>query len=371
MNTFGIKLKLTTFGESHGIAIGGVLDGMPSGVIIDENFIQTELQKRKPGGKFTTSRKESDRVQILSGVFDKISTGCPIGFIIYNENQNSTHYDNIKDIFRPGHADYTYFMKFKIRDHRGGGRSSARESAIRVCGGAIAQLLLSNFGINIQSAVYSVGQTSADLDIKDISYAQNSEIYAISKDYEDKFKNEIINTKKSKNSIGGSIITKITGIPAGLGEVLYAKFDAKIAEAMMGINGVKAVEIGDGIKSSKSNGFENNDFMDKNGFLTNHSGGVLGGITNGNEIIIKTHFKPTPSIFLQEPTIDVNFNETFCNLKGRHDPCIAIRGSVVATAMARLVCADMLLLNAASNLENLKKIYKDKNENNSCNKQSK
>lgn len=360
MNTFGIKLKLSTFGESHGTAIGGMIDGMPSNVKIDESFIQSELDKRKPGGKFATSRKESDRVEILSGVFNGLSTGCPIGFIIQNENQKSNHYDNIKDIFRPGHADYTYFMKYGIRDHRGGGRSSARESAIRVCGGAISQLLLSNFNISVQSAVYAVGKTIANCDDIDFEYAKNSEIYTGSKELENELKNEIINAKNSHNSVGGSVITKITGLPVGLGEILYAKFDAKIAEAMMGINGVKALEMGDGISSAQNNGYENNDFMDKNGFLTNHSGGVLGGITNGNEIIIKTHFKPTPSIFLQEPTLDTNFNETTCELKGRHDPCIAIRGSIVTTAMARLVCADMLLLNASSNLENLKKIYKDK-----------
>lgn len=359
MNTFGTRLRLSTFGESHGVAIGGMLDGLPSNVKINESFIQNELDKRKPGGKFATSRKESDKVQILSGVFDGLSTGCPIGFIIHNENQKSSHYENIKDIFRPGHADYTYFMKFGTRDYRGGGRSSARESAIRVCGGAISQLLLSNFDINVQSAVYSVGNISSKFENIDFKYAQNSEIYACSKEFEDKFKQEIINAKNSHNSVGGSVITKITGAMAGLGEVLYAKFDAKLAEAMMGINGVKGVEIGNGINSAKSNGFENNDFMDINGFLTNHSGGILGGITNGNEIIIKTHFKPTPSIFLQEPTIDINLKECICELKGRHDPCIAIRGSVVATAMARLVCADMLLLNASANLENLKKIYKD------------
>lgn len=358
MNTFGIKLKLSTFGESHGKAIGGMLDGIPAGVKIDEEFIQEELDKRKPGSKFATSRKESDSAQILSGVFEGVSTGCPIGFVIYNKNQNSSHYDNLKDIFRPGHADYTYFIKYGIRDHRGGGRSSGRESAVRVCGGAISQLLLSNFNINIQSAVYSVGKTISNLDDINFDFAENSEIYASSQLYEGKFKDEIMSAKNSHNSVGGSVITKITGIPAGLGETLYAKFDSKIAEAMMGINGVKAVEIGDGINASQNYGFQNNDFMNENGFLSNHSGGILGGITNGNEIIIKTHFKPTPSIFLQEPTIDTKFNQTICKLKGRHDPCIAIRGSIVATAMARLVCADMLLLNASSKLENLKKIYK-------------
>lgn len=363
MNTFGSKFRLTTFGESHAKALGGVIDGIPSGLKIDLDFLQHEINSRKSGSKFTSSRVESDKIEILSGIFEGFSTGCPIGFIIKNENQKSSHYDNLREIFRPGHADFTYFAKFGIRDHRGGGRSSARESVVRVAGGAIAQILLNEFNINVQSAVFAVGSTifNAPDDefagLIDFGFAKDSEIFACNAEFETKFKDEILCAKKAKNSVGASVITQISGIKAGFGEVLYNKFDAKIAEAMMGINGVKAVEIGLGVKSACNNGYENNDFMDKNGFLSNNCGGILGGITTGQNIIIKTHFKPTPSIFLDEKTIDINENEKILSLKGRHDPCIGVRGSVVTTAMARLVCADMLLLNATSKLDNLKKIY--------------
>lgn len=368
MNTFGTKFTLTTFGESHAAAVGGVIDAIPAGLKINVDFIQSEIDRRKGGGKFTTSRVESDKIEIISGVFKGFSTGCPIGFIIKNENQKSSHYDNLREIFRPGHADFTYFKKFGIRDYRGGGRSSARESVVRVAGGAIAALLLNEFNISVESAVFTVGSQSLDkpktainddfIKQVDFKFAKNSEIFACNAEFEAKFKDEILRAKKTKNSVGASVITQISGLKAGFGEVLYAKFDAKIAEAMMGINGVKAVEIGLGAKSVKLSGYENNDFMDKNGFLSNHCGGILGGITNGENIIIKTHFKPTPSIFLDEKTIDLSGAERKLLLKGRHDPCIGVRGSVVATAMARLVCADMLLLNATSKLENLKKIYK-------------
>ncbi|MDU5326342.1 chorismate synthase [Campylobacter ureolyticus] len=339
MNTFGVKLRLTTFGESHGIAIGGILDGFPAGVKINFDFLQNELDKRKPGSKFATKRKESDKVGILSGVFEGLSTGTPIGFIIKNEDQKSKDYGNLKDIFRPGHADYTYFYKYGIRDYRGGGRSSARESAIRVAGGAFCQMLLNEFKISVESGVFSVGEVNFNAD------------------FNEEFKSEILKAKNSHNSVGASVITIIKNSPIGLGEVLYDKFDARLAAAMMGINAVKAVEIGNGIKSAKIYGDENNDKISKNGFLTNNSGGILGGITNGDDILIKSYFKPTPSIFLEQNTINLSGKDEICKLKGRHDPCVGTRGSVVATAMARLVTADMLLLNTSSNLQNLKKIY--------------
>ncbi|PSM53096.1 chorismate synthase [Campylobacter blaseri] len=363
MNTFGTKFRLTTFGESHGNAIGGVLDGVPAGLKIDLDFIQKELNKRKPGGKFATSRKESDKIEILSGVFEGLSTGMPIGLIIYNENQKSKDYENVKNIFRPGHADFTYFHKFGIRDYRGGGRSSARESAIRVAGGAIAQLLLNELSIEICSGIYSVGKVNHNTNLEDdfnkldFKFVENSEIFSLYPNLENEFKNEILKAKKSHDSIGGSVGTIIKNLPIGLGEVLYEKFDAKISEAMMGINAVKAVEIGSGVFASEKKGSQNNDFINKNGFLSNNSGGVLGGLTSGQDVIIKTHFKPTPSIFLKEKTIDIFGNEKICELKGRHDPCVAVRGSVVATAMARLVVADMLILNLSSKLDNIKKIY--------------
>lgn len=403
MNTFGRKLTLTTFGESHGAAIGGVLDGFPAGVRIDLNFIQSELDKRKPGGsKFATARSEGDRVEILSGVFDGLSTGTPIGFIIRNENQKSGDYENLRELFRPGHADYAYYRKYGIRDHRGGGRSSARETAVRVAGGAIAQILLGEFGISVQSGVASVGEISCGERL-DFDLAARSEIFSLGN--EEAMKEEILKAKHGHDSVGASVVTVIRGAPAGLGEGLYYKFDAAIAAAMMGINGVKAVEIGEGVNASKMRGSKNNDSMsaayvgvnlgidnsildgadesanlnggkfdeckseadgeacrgsnldEKFGFASNHAGGTLGGMTSGQEVVIKTHFKPTPSIFLSQSTQNVRGQDTLCELRGRHDPCIGVRGSVVATAMARLVTADMLLLNLSANLANLKKIY--------------
>lgn len=403
MNTFGRKLTLTTFGESHAAAIGGVLDGFPAGVRIDLNFIQSELDKRKPGdSKFATARSEGDRVEILSGVFEGVSTGTPIGFIIRNENQKSGDYENLRELFRPGHADYTYYRKFGIRDHRGGGRSSARETAVRVAGGAIAQILLGEFGISVQSGVASVGEISCGERL-DFDLAARSEIFSLGN--EEAMKEEILKAKRDHDSVGASVVTVIRGAPAGLGEGLYHKFDAVIAAAMMGINGVKAVEIGEGVNASKMRGSQNNDPMsaayaglnlgmdnsildgtdepanlnggkfdeykneadgatcrgsnsnEKFGFASNHAGGTLGGMTSGQEVMIKTHFKPTPSIFLSQPTQNVRGVDVICELRGRHDPCIGVRGSVVATAMARLVAADMLLLNLSANLANLKKIY--------------
>ena len=462
MNTFGRKLTLTTFGESHAVAIGGVLDGFPAGVRIDLNFIQSELDKRKPGGsKFATARSEGDRVEILSGVFDGLSTGTPIGFVIRNENQKSGDYENLHELFRPGHADYAYYRKFGIRDHRGGGRSSARETAVRVAGGAIAQILLNEFGISVQSGVASVGEISCGERL-DFDLAARSEISSLGN--EEAMKEAILKAKQGHDSVGASVVTVIRGAPAGLGEGLYYKFDAVIAAAMMGINGVKAVEIGEGVNASKMRGSQNNDSMgtayahvnsadsahgvnfsrgnnptlddadeqsnlknvnlnsfsdgsfteasensksdspanlnrfskvvdvnfadglakcgdnsgkisketngffgsasdfcgannDKFGFASNHAGGTLGGMTSGQEIVIKTHFKPTPSIFLSQPTQNVRGQDVICELRGRHDPCIGVRGSVVATAMARLVTADMMLLNLSASLANLKKIY--------------
>lgn len=355
MNTFGNKLKLSTFGESHGVAIGGVVDGLPSGVRFDMEFIQNELDKRRPGGKYATSRKESDKIEILSGIYDGFTTGCPVGFVIANTSQHSKDYENIKELFRPGHADYTYFAKFGIRDHRGGGRSSARESACRVAGGAFAALLLAEFGISVQSCVTQIGDIKAK-EI-DFDFANSSEIFWADQSNQDSAKELILNTKNANDSLGATVLTIIKGAPAGLGEVLYNKLDATLASAMMGINGVKGVEIGDGINVATMLGSQNNDFMDKNGFKSNHCGGILGGISNGNDIVIKSYFKPTPSIFKAQPTINLDGNEVICELRGRHDPCIGVRGSVVATAMARLVIADMLLLNASANLNNLKRIY--------------
>jgi len=359
VNSFGKRFILTTFGESHGKAIGCVIDGVPAGLKIDEEFIQKELDRRKPGqNKFATARKEADKVEILSGVFEGVSTGTPIAMVIFNKDQKSKDYSNIKDIFRPGHADFTYWHKYGIRDYRGGGRSSARETAARVAAGAVAKLMLKELNIEIVSGVYKIGAIESKN--FDFEYAKNSKIYALDKEMEEAQKEEILKAKESHDSIGGAVLVKVLNSPIGLGEPIYYKLDAVLAEAMMGINGVKAVEIGAGIKSVEMRGSEDNDEISKEGFLTNNSGGVLGGISNGDEIVIKVHFKPTPSIFQPQKTIDIYGNETTCELKGRHDPCIAIRGSIVAESMAALVMADMLLLNMGRRVEDLKKIYGDR-----------
>jgi chorismate synthase len=356
MNSFGKKLVMTTFGESHGVAIGCILDGVPAGLTIDEEFIQDRLDKRKPGKtKMETARKEDDKVEILSGVFEGLSTGTPIAMIIYNKNQKSKDYTNIKDMFRPSHADFTYFHKYGLRDYRGGGRSSARETACRVACGAIAQLILKEIGVSIFSGVYGVDGIEANN--IDFDYASTSPIYSLDKDLEDKQTQAIMDAKNDHNSVGGVVLTMAKGMPIGLGEPLYYKLDAILADAMMSINAVKAIEIGDGVMSAKAKGDENNDEIRKDGFLSNHSGGILGGISNGEDVIIKTYFKPTPSIFKPQKSITTKDEEVTCNLKGRHDPCVAIRGNIVCEAMMALVIADMALLNLGKKISHLKDAY--------------
>ena len=356
MNTFGHRFRFTTFGESHGKALGCIVDGVPAGIKIDEKFIQSEMDRRKPGqNKFATQRKEGDVVEILSGVFEGITTGTSISMIIFNENQKSGDYSNIKDLFRPGHADFTYFNKYGIRDYRGGGRSSARETAARVAAGAIAKLLLKELNIDIRSGICEInGIQASNFDFENV---KDSEIYALDKNLEEEQKNAILEARNSHNSVGGVALVNVKNCPIGLGEPLYFKLDSQIANAMMSINAVKAVEIGDGILASKVLGYDNNDQIRKTGFKTNHSGGILGGISNGDEINVKVYFKATPSIFIEQETIDIYNNEVNCNLKGRHDPCVAVRGSVVAESMMALVLADMVLLNLSSKIENIKKVY--------------
>ncbi|MDY5304055.1 MAG: chorismate synthase [Campylobacter sp.] len=395
MNTFGKRFALSSFGESHGVAIGGVIDGMPSNVEINLEFLQNEMSKRKPGGKYATNRKEDDELRILSGVFEEngklFSTGASIGFVIENTSQHSKDYENIKELFRPGHGDFGYFAKWGIRDYRGGGRASARETAIRVAGGAFAQLLLNHFGIEVKSGVLSVGEIGVGsvssgyaeiLGAVDFENASNSEIFALLPECEASQKELIKSCKDSGESVGASVLSVAKGLFAGLGEPMYDKLDSKIAEAMMSINGVKAVEIGAGVAASKLRGSENNDELlptsrlrgSKNNdeflpagkgefgamraeFGSNNAGGVLAGISSGADLVVLSHFKPTPSIFSEQRTINKRGEAVKFALVGRHDPCIGVRGSVVATAMMRLVLADMLLLGASSRLEMLKRAW--------------
>ncbi|MGA1933472.1 chorismate synthase [Arcobacter sp. YIC-464] len=356
MNSFGHRFKFTTFGESHGKALGCIVDGVPAGIKIDEEFIQSEMDRRKPGqNKYATARKEGDKVEILSGVFEGVTTGTPISMVIFNENQKSKDYSNVKDLFRPGHADFTYFNKYGVRDYRGGGRSSARETAARVAAGAIAKLMLKELGIKVQSGICEIdGVKAEELDFSNVS---NSEIFALDKNVEQEQKDAILAAKNKHNSVGGVALVNVKGTPVGLGEPLYFKLDSQIANAMMSINAVKAVEIGDGTLASRVKGYDNNDQIRKDGFKTNHSGGILGGISNGDDINVKVYFKSTPSIFIKQETVDIHNNEVDCELKGRHDPCVAVRGSVVAESMMALVLADMALLNMSSKIENVKKVY--------------
>ena len=351
-----MKLRFSTFGESHGKAIGCLLDGVPAGLTIDEEFIQSELDRRKPGkSEFETARKEADIVEILSGVFEGKSTGTPIAMIIFNTNQKSKDYTSIKDVFRPGHADFTYFHKYGIRDYRGGGRSSARETAARVAAGAIAKLMLQELGISVKSGISEVAGIKAQE--FDYNGVKSSIIYALDKNAEEAQKEAILKAKKDHDSVGGVSRILIEGVPIGLGQPLYYKLDGVLADAMMGLNAVKAVEIGDGVLSSRSLGSANNDPIRSDGFESNHSGGILGGISNGDDIVLNVYFKPTPSIFKEQHTVTTTNEEVDFSLKGRHDPCVAIRGTVVCESMAALVIADMLLLNMGSHMQGVSKYY--------------
>lgn len=356
MNRFGERFTITTFGESHGKAIGCVLDGVPAGLAIDEAFIQSELDRRRPGqNEFATARKEADQVEILSGVFEGLSTGTPIMMVIYNTDQKSGDYSNVKDIFRPGHADFTYFHKYGLRDYRGGGRSSARETAARVAGGAVAKLMLKSLGIEFASGISAIHGIEATA--LDFNYPQNSPIYALDPNVEEAQKEAILDAKNAHDSVGGVATLKISGLPIGLGEGLYYKLDAVLAEAMMGINAVKAVEIGEGIHSAELLASQNNDPITPEGFKSNHAGGILGGMSNGDDVLVRVHFKPTPSIFIDQESVTASNEKVNVSLKGRHDPCVAVRGSVVAESMAALVIADMVLLNMGRTMNGLTSYY--------------
>ncbi|MDD2949817.1 MAG: chorismate synthase [Sulfuricurvum sp.] len=356
MNRFGERFTMTTFGESHGKAIGCVLDGVPAGLEIDEAFNQSEYDRSKPvQNEFEPARKEADKVEILSGVFEGFSTGTPITLVIYNTDQKSGDYSNVKDIFRPGHADFTYFHKYGLRDYRGGGRSSARETAARVAGGAVAKLMLRSLGIEFASGISAIHGIEAHA--LDFSYPKNSPIYALDKNVEEAQKAAILEAKNAHDSVGGVATVKISNLPVGLGEGLYYKLDAILAEAMMGINAVKAVEIGEGIHSAELLASQNNDPITPKGFKSNHSGGILGGMSNGDDVILRVHFKPTPSIFIDQESTNTSNESVSVSLKGRHDPCVAVRGSVVAESMAALVIADMILLNMGSTMNGIKGYY--------------
>lgn len=356
MNTFGLLFRVSSFGESHGDGIGCVIDGLPCGLEINQDFINKHMQRRAPGRNALSSpRHESDTVQILSGVFEGKSTGTPLALWIANENQKSRDYSNIAHVFRPSHADWSYHHKYGFRDYRGGGRASARETAARVAAGAIARLMLHEIGISIKGGIFQIGMHKTQN--RDFDFAQNSDVLALDKDIENTFKTQILECKKQHDSIGGAAEIHVFNMPIGLGQPLAHKLDSELARNLMGLNGVKAVEIGDGIAASSAKGSEFNDAILPHGFKSNHSGGVLGGISNGDNLVVRVYFKPTASIFLPQQTLDTNYTPTQCHIKGRHDPCIAVRGCVVAESIVALVLADMVLLHLSSQIQHIKDFY--------------
>ncbi len=347
-NSFGKIFKFTTWGESHGKAIGCVVDGAPSNIEIDEEFIQNFLDKRKPGqSKFTTQRKEPDHVQILSGVFEGKTTGAPISLMIENQDAKSKDYSDIKDKFRPGHAEFTYFEKYGHYDYRGGGRSSARETAMRVAAGAIARKILGD-NVKITAYVSQIGDVEINEDNMDLNEINNNSFFSPDKEIVPKWEELLTKIRKRGSSTGAIVKVIVSGIPAGLGEPVYDKLDAIIAHGLMGINAVKGVEIGLGFKSAEAYGEDSADeIVIKGGkphFLSNNSGGVLGGISTGQDIIAKVVFKPTSSILIPRKTIDKDYNETDIITKGRHDPCVGIRGVPVVEAMMACLLADLLMI---------------------------
>ncbi|MBP1927860.1 chorismate synthase [Methanolinea mesophila] len=322
MNTFGRNFRCTTFGESHGPAIGVVIDGCPPGVPLEAKDLQPMMDRRRPGTSALSSpRAESDTVEILSGVFSGLTTGTPVCMLIRNRDAQPGDYDRLKEVFRPGHADYTFLMKYGIRDHRGGGRSSGRETAARVAAGALAMKLLGMRGITVEGRVEEIhGKT-------------------IPCDWEE----EIRNAAREQDSVGGIVEVIARGCPAGLGDPVFGKLDAAIAAALMGIGAVKGVEIGNGFSSARMKGSEQNDQMGAEGFLSNHAGGILGGISNGNEIVARIAVKPTPSIGKSQQTADIHGTPVSVSVQGRHDPCIVPRIVPVAEAMIALVLIDAFL----------------------------
>ena len=348
-NTFGNLFKLTSFGESHGSMIGGIIEGCPAGLEINKDLIQKDLDRRKPGqSKVTSPRKEDDKVQLLSGIFEGKSTGTPIGFLIPNINSKSQDYSNIKDVFRPSHADYTYEEKYGLRDYRGGGRSSARETACRVVAGSIAKQLLNNYGIKISAYVSSIGNIFADEKNMDLNKDYDSNIVRCpDNDASEKMINLITELKSKGNTVGGQIKCIIDGVKPGLGEPVFDKLHADLGKAMLSINAVKGFEYGSGFNGSKMTGSEHNDeFTVENGNVstkTNNSGGIQGGISNGEEIYFKVAFKPVATIMSKQNSIDKEKNNVELSIKGRHDPCVVPRAVPIVESMAAMVLADHLL----------------------------
>ena len=354
MNTFGNIFRLTTFGESHGEAIGGVVDGMPAGIDIDLDFIQQELNRRRPGqSKITTSRQEADQVEILSGVFEGKSTGCPIGFLVRNTNHHSQDYENMRCLFRPSHADYTYYNKYGIRDHRGGGRSSARITISRCVGGAFAKLVLRQLGVSVQAYTSQVGSIALDRDYRkyDLSLTETNAVRCPDADKAREMEALITQMKAEGDTIGGIITCVIKGCPIGIGEPEFGKLHAALGAAMLSINAVKGFEYGEGFDGVTARGSEQNDvFCSQEGHITtktNHSGGIQGGISNGQDIYCRIAFKPVATILTEQETVDIEGNATTFKAQGRHDPCVLPRAVPIVESMAAMTILDYILLRKA------------------------
>lgn len=355
-NTFGTIFTLTTFGESHGTAVGGVVDGMPAGVEIDMDFIQHELSRRRPGqSHITTQRNEADHVELLSGMFEGRSTGAPIGFVVRNTNQHSHDYDNLRNVFRPSHADYTYYCKYGAHDYRGGGRSSARITISRCVGGALAKLALRQEGINIRAYVSQVGTIALDRDYHkyDLTAAEDNIVRCPDAEKAKQMEKLIMEVKAAGDTIGGVVTCVISGCPVGLGEPEFGKLHAQLGAAMLSINAAKGFEYGDGFDMVARRGSEVNDRIAPSGssqeqkvkFLSNHSGGIQGGISNGEDIYFRVAFKPVATLLLPQPTVDINGHATVITPTGRHDPCVVPRAVPIVEDMAAMVVLDNWLIN--------------------------
>ena len=349
-NTFGQIFTLTTFGESHGEAIGGIVDGMPAGIDIDMAFIQSELDRRRPGqSHLTTNRHEADQVELLSGIFEGKSTGCPIGFLVRNHDQHSQDYDSMRNLFRPSHADYTYYNKYGVRDHRGGGRSSARITLARVVAGALAKLALAQQGICITAYTSQVGDISLDSDYRlyDLSQAESNAVRCPDKEKAQEMESLIAQVKAQGDTIGGAISCVVKGCPIGLGEPEFNKLQARLAYAMLSINAAKGFEYGDGFAAASARGSAQNDLFapgDPIALLSNHSGGIQGGISNGQDIFFRVAFKPIATLLQEQQTVDTEGRAAVIKARGRHDPCVMPRAVPIVESMAAMVILDSLLL---------------------------
>lgn len=350
-NTFGNIFRLTTFGESHGAGIGGVIDGFPAGIELDMEFIQNELNRRKPGqSKITTDRQEADQVNFFSGVFEGKSTGCPIGFLVHNTNQHSNDYENLRNLYRPSHADYSYTQKYGLRDHRGGGRSSARETIARCVGGALAKLALKQLGITIQAYTSQVGPIALENDYRkyDLALTESNAVRCPDPTKATEMEALIAEVKVQGDTIGGIITCVIQGCPVGLGQPAFGKLHAALGSAMLSINAVKGFEYGEGFAGVTARGSEQNDiFYNNAGHIatrTNHSGGIQGGISNGQDIYFRVAFKPVATLLMEQPTVDLQGNETIVKARGRHDPCVLPRAVPIVESMAAMVLLDYYLL---------------------------